>query len=697
MNESNNRQVNMKQKIFISYSHQDSICAQGIARFLLRQNYEVWIDVERIVSGQDWARDINDALKMANTVIAIISKNSVRRPEVLREVSEALSRSEQEENFRVIFVVIGNVHPSWFVSDDKDTIVRLIDYLKSVQYVQLDARGTINIACMQNILRALKGKMIYSDREFDKGDDYIYEAGMPEKVYDNDAENCFYRVHSSDLAPSTAFPFAMDNQWLPDEVIFLESELRGPFLKCGFESEKVQKYLENFQMKNLYLSLMHTRQIILNRASILNSRSLQRFYCSDRDYSEVEKEAFATLLENGSIIVFLYGDNELTPYVSKLPQYSTMRHSVEAWNDLCTRISMYCIRENWEMPVDKHKQEFVKQCTTLAFNTETNEMLAECFGFDTATKKEFFTILKEIEMTVFLQTHIIGTGYRSRVEGYSRSAFYKSFIVVEKSTEHPDPVLNCIFDVNKPFHEQLKKIIDVYYNSIFTNYFNCAALVPNNIRPEDTFIHQLYLQHGMKEVGPDELEYAFSEFFKNESILQTIKEIDRDFYIDNWNLERIVEYRKGLHWREYIELMEYITNRSTQWKVDFSDIEKLIELFVISVKECKGKPLNEKTSTTFNPSYTFRICIGSKVLDVICGEKVRKLKTYPGIFFAKTQNSMSIQFMIGDSTSQKCKISDSIFPPLKIFDGKTNYMGGNAYFEELSNFLTDQCDFLRIY
>ena len=58
---------------------------------------------------------------------------------------------------------------------------------------------------------------------------------------------------------------------------------------------------------------------------------------------------------------------------------------------------------------------------------------------------------------------------------------------------------------------------------------------------------------------------------------------------------------------------------------------------------------------------------------------------------------MSIQFMIGDSTSQKCKISDSIFPPLKIFDGKTNYMGGNAYFEELSNFLTDQCDFLRIY
>lgn len=201
-------------------------------------------------------------------------------------------------------------------------------------------------------------------------------AGMPEKVYDNDAENSFYRVHSSDLAPSAAFPFALDNQWLPDEVISLDSELRGQFLKSGFESEKVQKYLEGFQVQNLYLSLMHTRQIILNRASILNSRGLQGFYCSNNDYNENEKESFSKLLQDGSIAVFLYGENELTPYISELPKYSTMEHSIEAWNKLCTQISMYCIRENWETPVDKHRQELAKQCTTLAFNTETNEILA---------------------------------------------------------------------------------------------------------------------------------------------------------------------------------------------------------------------------------------------------------------------------------------------------------------------------------
>ena len=688
----------MKRKIFLSYSHQDNVCACGIARFLERQGYDVWIDVDKLVTGQSWAANIDEALANADTIIALISKNSVRRAEVLREISVSLKRNECDSQFQVLFVVIGNVHPSWFVNENQETADQIIRYLQRVQFVQLDARGTITISSMQNILRALDGKIIYSGGiDFLKSNDYIYEAGMPEKVYDNDAENCFYRVHASDLVPSAAFPFALDNQWLPDEVIASDSEYRGQFLKYGFESEKVQKYLESFQMKNLYLSLMHTRQIILNRASILNSRSLQGFYCSDSGYSEKEKKAFSSLLQNGSIVVFLYGDRELTPYISRLPQYSTTRNAVEEWNKLCTEIPMYCIRENWETPVDRHKQEFVKHCTTLAFNTESNDMLAECFGFDPVQKKEFFAVLKEIEMTVFLQTHISGTGHRSTVEGYSRSSFYKNFIVIGESAEHPDPVLNCIFDQNKPFHEELKKMIDVYYNSIFTNFFNCAALIPSNVRPEDTFIHQLYLKHGLKEVGPDELEYAFSEFFKNDSILKEIQKIGSDFYLDQWTMERIAAYRNSLHWREYIELMEYITNRSASWEVDFSEVEHLVVLFVKSIRTGGHDLSRTADRPAFLPAYTFRLCIGSKVLDIVCSENVRKLKTYPGIFFAKNQNSMSIQFMIGDSTSQKNNISDSIFLPVKIFDGKTSYMGGNAYFEEISSFLTDQCGFMWVY
>lgn len=136
----------MEKKIFVSYSHQDNVCACGIARFLLRQNYDVWIDIEKLVTGQNWATNINEALEKADTVIAIISKNSIRRAEVLREISEALTRREEDEQFRLLFVVIGNIHPSWFVQKDSDITKKIIDYLKNVQAVQLDARGTITIS-----------------------------------------------------------------------------------------------------------------------------------------------------------------------------------------------------------------------------------------------------------------------------------------------------------------------------------------------------------------------------------------------------------------------------------------------------------------------------------------------------------------------------------------------------------------------
>ena len=43
----------MGKRVFISYSHQDSVCAKGIARFLTRQGYDVWIDVDKLVVGHD--------------------------------------------------------------------------------------------------------------------------------------------------------------------------------------------------------------------------------------------------------------------------------------------------------------------------------------------------------------------------------------------------------------------------------------------------------------------------------------------------------------------------------------------------------------------------------------------------------------------------------------------------------------------
>ena len=678
----------MEKKIFISYSHQDNQCAKGIARFLQRQNYNVWIDVENLEIGKSWASNIQEAQKSADTFIAILSKNSIRRKEVLKEIAFALEKKDKSPNYQVLFIVIGNLHPSWFVCDETCISDKIINYLQTVQFIQLDAKGTINISSMENLIRALNGKMIYSNKKnFIDTNEYIYESGIPQKKYDSIADNIFYQVHSSDLAPSTVFPFALDNQWLPASMSL---ELKKEFKENGFESEKVEKFVETFQKKNLFLSLINSRQVLLNRAAAINSQCLQKYYCHENSYEPSEKQAFINLLQNGSIILFLYGDDERTPYFSKSPKYATKQYCIDAWNQLCKNTKIHCIRENWEKPLDVHKYNLVKQCLSLAYDIEINEILADCFGFNQNQKQQFFDVLKEIDMTVFLKTHIVGTGHRSEVRGFTRTDFYKNFVVIQESSNHPAPVLNCNYDPDKPFHEVLKKIIDIYYNSLFANHFNCSALIPNDISPEDTFIHQMYLNHGIKEVSPDELEYAFSEFFQNETILDKIKEFGDSLFIHHWNLEKIVQLRHGIHWREYIELMEYIIERSTYWSIDFSDIEKLIELFFRSIEEFKTMKNNEN----FTPAYTFRICIGSKVLDIICTEKIKKLKSYPGNFYAESQNIMIIQFIMGDTTSNIYKISDSIFPALKIFDGKTNHTGGEEYFKEISKFLIEHCGFV---
>lgn len=98
-------------------------------------------------------------------MIALISKNSVRRMEVLREISEALDRNEKDENFYVLFVVIGNVHPSWFPDTGDGKVKKIIECLQVIQFIQLDAKGTISIAKMQELIRALNGKMTVYGRD----------------------------------------------------------------------------------------------------------------------------------------------------------------------------------------------------------------------------------------------------------------------------------------------------------------------------------------------------------------------------------------------------------------------------------------------------------------------------------------------------------------------------------------------------
>ena len=678
----------MAEKVFISYAHQDSNTAQGIARFLRRHGCDVWIDSDKISLGRNWSGDIETALAEAQVVVGILSANSIRRSEVLKEINFALERMKKEDlsSFRLFFVVIGQIHPSWF--KDRESVRMILDYLTKYQYIQLSAYGEVTIEAMKKLLEAIRHNGIEQGHisfrnSVQEEDLFINQNSVPEKAFDNKGNNIYCRVFPADLTVSCVYPFALDNQWLPEEMYDPQTELYAEFEKDGFSSAKVQKYLRKYKQDNFYLPFFHTKQMIIKRNTLVYDPFFRDLILSEGP----GKDAFVRLLSNGSIVVFLYGDNEFTPFIhgSVPARHEEIR---SAWNRLCEETSVYCIRENWAAGVEQHKIDFLRFCSNLAIDRVNNRMLAESMHLSEQEEDNFLFTLKTISMQAFCQTHMNGTEKQGQVDAYSRSAFYRNYIVRKNDPMGRDPEISCLFDVNKPFHHQLKRLIDIYYNSMFTNYFQCAGQLPNDERPENFCLEHLYMSGGEKEVSIEELQYAFSEFFENYEILDDIGQLGEEIFLANWDLEKITQLRRKEEWLEYIELLEMIRSRANTWKVDFNEIELLVQRFVACFKE------EEKTSSSFRPAYSFRICIGPRVLDIVRTNKVGKIKEYGVSFSQDTQIPLRIQFCIGDLTLDSRL--ELISLPVTLFDGRIDTSDGQTYFNRLKDFLMEQYDFITI-
>jgi TolB protein len=68
--------------IFISYSRSDEVFARRLATDLISKGADVWLDVIRIVGGQDWGEAIQAGLDSANTMVLIISPKSMESKNV---------------------------------------------------------------------------------------------------------------------------------------------------------------------------------------------------------------------------------------------------------------------------------------------------------------------------------------------------------------------------------------------------------------------------------------------------------------------------------------------------------------------------------------------------------------------------------------------------------------------------------------
>ena len=77
---------------FISHASEDAAVAAELCRRLEERGLKCWIAPRDIPPGRDWAPEIMQGIDRSRTMIVLVSAASNRSPQVLREVSQAVSK-----------------------------------------------------------------------------------------------------------------------------------------------------------------------------------------------------------------------------------------------------------------------------------------------------------------------------------------------------------------------------------------------------------------------------------------------------------------------------------------------------------------------------------------------------------------------------------------------------------------------------
>jgi len=92
-------------KIFISYAHEDQDYALKIYNDLLDANLNPWLDVEKILPGQNWKTIVTKAIQESSFFIALLSSNSISRKGYMQKELKIAFNFVEELPVNEIFII----------------------------------------------------------------------------------------------------------------------------------------------------------------------------------------------------------------------------------------------------------------------------------------------------------------------------------------------------------------------------------------------------------------------------------------------------------------------------------------------------------------------------------------------------------------------------------------------------------------
>ncbi len=329
----------------------------------------------------------------------------------------------------------------------------------------------------------------------------------------------------------TLYPQALDNQWVPAQILNAMSE-RG--------HRRVDHVTEiNRMARHEYVStLLSGNRVVVNRAFFANSAVVTQ------DYSDsLSRDALCKLLSTGVIVPYLY--SETSPVVR--PDFDHNREAAKVWAEqILSNAKPTLLRMSWDDAENDNKIRYNLSrgfARLLAGVSDLNWAAAHDaldLPTDGATRTAFRRRRQELAKFAIDSQ---GEDELGRDTYVSRNSIYRHFICREESD-----ISQGVYDFRKPFAPQIKQLVDLAYGvGVPDNVYGQLVTPANTINRSAL---QELSSRGNSFVNPQQIADLLSAIAVNEILSALSGEVEL-FDFSALQLPDVISGRSTEEWASY--------------------------------------------------------------------------------------------------------------------------------------------------
>jgi hypothetical protein len=280
----------------------------------------------------------------------------------------------------------------------------------------------------------------------------------------------FERLDIADLQSVPVVAQALDNQWVPRELL-------GPAFQAGAITPAIDKQLRKLVRSEYIRSLINGQQVIFNRAYLYNSAAVAQDYA---DKGNPMREVFKELLAKETIVPFLLAEKTPVdpPAGGRGVKPFGVTETFQEWQEVCQEVRPRCLRLSWDDEENNQllRMQLTRRLAGFARTMTENdiELYLKDLGLDASAEESFRQRLIDVER------FCLDLAYRN--EPISRDALYKKFVVAGEDPEQQNTAERR-YDRSKPFAAELKQLFDLRYNCNLPDVLNGYLITPVDSLP----------------------------------------------------------------------------------------------------------------------------------------------------------------------------------------------------------------------